>query len=85
MIPWAILAEALIGPVLAELAKYYREQRGEEAVRKAEAYGKALDAWSAVERVRREFTPIRLFDLGGGGEVPDRGSADAPAPPSDRD
>ena len=81
MIPWQLLAEALIGPLVAELAKYYKEQRGEEAVRKAEAYEKALEAWAAVERVRREFTPLRLFDVRGSGEVPGGGGPDAPAPP----
>ena len=77
--------EALIEPIVAaliqQLVTYYKAQQGENAIRKADAYGRALDAWKEVETLRTEFVPtdlVRVRDSGpGGGGLPGGGGTPA--------
>ena len=72
------MLESLIGPLIEQLLKFgmaaYKEQQGENAIRKAEAYGRALDAWQDVTRIESEYQPVFVFKLRDGtrgGTIPD--------------
>lgn len=76
------MLESLIGPLIEQLLKFgmaaYKEQQGENAIRKAEAYGRALDAWQDVTRIESEYEPVLVFrvrDGTGPGEVSHRPGA----------
>jgi len=79
----AALLEPIVAALIQQLVAYYKTQKGEDAIRKAEAYERALEAWKEVETVRAEFKPVDLFRVSergaGGGGVPDPGGA-APRP-----
>ena len=71
------MLESLIGPLIKQLLELgytaYKDQKNENAIRIAEAYGRALDAWKEVEKIESDFVPIIIFklrDSAGSGEVP---------------
>lgn len=59
------MLESLIGPLIEQLLKLgynaYKEQKGENAIRKAEAYGRALEAWKEVTLIESEYEPVIVF------------------------
>jgi len=61
------MLEALIGPLIKQLLEFgysaYKDQKNENAIRKAEAYGRALDAYKEVEKIRVDFVPSVIFVL----------------------
>ena len=72
------MLESLIGPLIEQLLKFgiaaYKEQKGENAIRKSEAYERALKAWEDVTRIESEYQPVIVFKLRDStrsGEVPD--------------
>lgn len=81
--------EALIEPIVAALIKegiaHYKAQQGENAIRKVDAYERALQAWQEVQTLRVEFVPVELVrvvrDSGpGSGGLP--GGGGTPGVPS---
>jgi len=79
----AALVEPIVAALIKELVAYWKTQKGENAIRKAEAYERALQAWKEVETVRAEFVPLDVFRVRDGtarsGGVPDPGGT-APRP-----
>ena len=59
------MLESLIGPLIKQLLELgytaYKDQKNENAIRKSEAYGRALDAWKEVEKIESDFVPTIIF------------------------
>lgn len=61
------MLESLIGPLIEQLLKFgmaaYKEQKSENAIRKSEAYSRALSAWEEVKKIELEFEPVIVFKV----------------------